>query len=201
MTVQDGTGVHCPDPWLKIHRWSLLPTTDGTMLLQGPLFEPKDGKISIDLAEDGSALPHGMWRAEVDLASGTVQASTLTQGSTTVVSPEVLSKLTGYDFTVFVSSKPTPPEPAPAPEPEPVAVVPPPPPPPPPPPAPQPEKPLVKPDGMTQAQWAIEVHWQQGDRAFKKGDMRSAREAWTKCVELDDTRADCSSGIMRTFGP
>lgn len=40
-------------------------------------------------------------------------------------------------------------------------------------------------------------NWNQGLIRFQKGDARGARDAWTRCVELDPSNNDCRTGLKR----
>jgi Tfp pilus assembly protein PilF len=44
-------------------------------------------------------------------------------------------------------------------------------------------------------------NWNLGVIYFQKGDKRGARDAWTRCLELDPGNADCRTGLERVGGP
>jgi len=43
-------------------------------------------------------------------------------------------------------------------------------------------------------------NWKRGLQRFQKGDMRGARDAWTRCIELNPGNVDCRNGLNRLGG-
>lgn len=41
------------------------------------------------------------------------------------------------------------------------------------------------------------MHWNEGIKAFQKGDMSSARDQWALCRKFDAGNTDCASGLSR----
>ena len=50
-------------------------------------------------------------------------------------------------------------------------------------------------------------NWKTGAKSFQTGDLRQAHDAWTRCLELDPSNAECADGLERiqaagaVFGP
>ncbi len=47
---------------------------------------------------------------------------------------------------------------------------------------------------------SAQKNWNLGLQKFQKGDVRGARDFWTRCLELDPGNADCGNGLRRIGG-
>jgi len=187
-------------------------------IYEGPAFPPRGG-ISTIRWDGESAVPDSVWAFAISvgkdgkLESIAVLAPAI---SPMIASPHLttideIEKLTGLDFLAELPDAREGPlesgkapvmwgAPAPPPKPKPI-----------PPPAPKPKPavpkamvtpklPTQKPADMSQTDWDAQIQWVEGSQKMNKGDMSGARDAFTKCLELNAKRTDCSSAIMRTFG-
>ncbi|MBI2363112.1 MAG: hypothetical protein HYV15_06990, partial [Elusimicrobia bacterium] len=41
------------------------------------------------------------------------------------------------------------------------------------------------------------MHWNEGIKAFQKGDVSSARDEWLLCGKFDAGNSDCTAGLAR----
>ncbi len=188
-------------------------------IYEGPAFENRDGVSKIRWS-NGSAVPDSIWTFAISVGKdGSLEtiAVLAALNSPMIASPhlttiDAIEALTGLDFLAELpdaregpleaskaqrlwGSPVPPPKPTPAAPPKPIAK-----------PAPlkavvEPKIPTQKPSDMSESEWKAQQHWLEGGKKMGAGDMEGARDAFTKCLESDENRGDCSSAIMRTFGP
>jgi hypothetical protein len=187
---------------------------------EGPAFPRSGGETRIRW-KNGTADAETVWAFAVAVSSGggldsiavIAPAAAPMIASPHIVSIDRIEALTGLDFLgelpdrregpleaarakSFWGAPVAPPKPKPKPAPAP---------PPKPKPAPpkavvEPKLPTQKPSDMSDTEWEAHRFWVEGSRLMDRGDLTGARESFTRCVEMDDKRSDCSSAIMRTFG-
>jgi len=228
--VDVGLRTSCPDSWLKIPRWvsyraepgaataksalgvavAQWVSVKGTLqIYEGPAFPVRDGVSTITWS-DGSAVPDSVWAFGISVGKdGKLETIAVLAPKTApmivashLTTIDAIEALTGLDFlaelpdeqeNALESSKapslwgaPVPP-PKPKPKPIPKPVV-------------KPQAAPVRPPGMSDSQWEAQKLWLEGGKLMEAGNMGGARDAFTKCLEINEKRADCSSAIMRTFG-